>query len=251
MKNKTMEVTTDRLAIELLRQNHCIIAGCTGSGKSTALDTLLYNLCTYKRAEKSYFIIDLKRVSLIKWEYAPHCLGYARTMNTALMMVRDFVAIMDNRFRDMENRRISEYDGGHIYLVIDEAADLLAGYGANKAISKELTALLVKISRLGRASRMHLIFATQQCSRRVLISDIQANCNALLGLHCRSAIESRQVIGYTGCEALPRYGNGLLVTPDYCDPQRVNVNLTSDERINELLTFYSDNKIKPIDNKYR
>lgn len=247
---KELEVIAHPIARELLEQNHCLIAGCTGSGKSTVLDLILYNLCIYRRCDKSYVIIDLKRVSLIKWEFAPHCLGYARTMEKAVKAIRDFVAMMDQRFKEMEKERVTMYDGGDAYLVIDEAADLLAGYGANKALSAEITALLVKIARLGRAAKCHLIFATQQASRKVILSDIQANCNALLGLHCRSALESRQIIGYSGCEALPRYGNGLLVTPDYEAPQLVTLPMVADEDINKLLGFYKAEKIEPPKNPY-
>lgn len=236
-----MEVIKSELARELVAQNHCLIAGCTGSGKSVLVNKLIYELCTKNLNEASFVIVDLKRVSLLKWEYMPHCMGYARDIDQAQTIIHMISNAMDARFKAMEKKRIDKYIGGDVYLIIDEAADLLnSEQKKDKHIANAILADLIHIGRLGRAAKVHMIFCTQKASRATIPSDIQANCNALVGLHCRSAMESRQIIGYNGAELLPRYGECLVVTPDYMQPKKMPVVMLEDRRATELQNYWNE-----------
>lgn len=225
-----VEIIRNKLALAILDEPHALIAGQTGSGKSTALDTVLYTLCTFAPREKSYVIIDLKEVSLLKWEYAPHCLGYARTPEEVEKAVKSVVSLMRKRLDLLLKKRQDKSNEGHIYLIIDEAAEFL-----DKC--SHLYEDLKSIARLARAVNIHLIFATQSPNRNVIRADLALNLTGKLGLRCANRIESTQIIGASGCEFLPRYGQGLWVSPSYMQPVPVKIELTPPEKITELLEY--------------
>ena len=99
----------------------------------------------------------------------------------------------------MQQRGQTESDHNYVHVVIDELAEVARVKGSLERIDK--------LMRLGRAARIHLIMATQNVSRSSGIpAYIWQNVTCTIGLRCRSAIESRQIIGVKGCEDLPRYG---------------------------------------------
>lgn len=221
-------VDRDLLAVRLMKEPHILIAGTTGSGKSTMLNTLLYTMATYQISEVSYSIIDLKRVSLLKWKSDPHLEHYATTPEDALQLLRDFEYTMQLRFKAIEEQNKDHFDGTALYLIIDEAAELFDTVKGAKELVKSL-------ARLGRAANIHIVLCTQSPNRRTISADVTLNFTARLALRCQAAIESRQVIGCKGAENLPRYGTGLYLCPDLIKPEEVKVNLTPDEEIDTLL----------------
>lgn len=223
----------DGLADILLKENHLLVAGTTGSGKSTFLDILLNTLCTYSPSQKRYAIIDQKKISVVRWEHLPHCMEYARTPETALSLIKRFELEMDNRFDEMLDRGIDLYDGTDFYLIIDEAAVLLNHV-------KEAKPILIKIMEMGRAARIHVVYCTQDPSRKTLDHAIVQNCDAKLALRCESQIESRQIIGVKGAEDLPRYGVALMKTPDYIVPRKVKINKEPEENIQNTIEYWKE-----------
>ena len=221
----------DPLSVRLLRESHILIGGTTGSGKSTMLDTFLHTVATYPTYEISYGIIDLKMVSLLQWKRDPHCQRYADTPKAAMELLKDYRYTMMKRFEKMKASGVSEWEGQHFYLVVDECAELLDNVPGAYDILKD-------IARLGRAAKCHLCLATQSPNRRTIPADLTLNITGLLALRCRSAIESRQIIGYKGAETLPRYGTGLYVCPELMEPEKVAIRLTSREEIDKIIDAY-------------
>lgn len=228
-------VDRDPLSVRMLKEPHILIAGTTGSGKSTMLNTLLYTLASFPLSEIGYNIIDLKRVSLLKWKNDPHLERYATTPEDAMQLLKDFEYTMQCRFEEIEKANQDRFDGGALYLIIDEAAELFDTVRGAKEIVKS-------IARLGRAANCHLVLCTQSPNRKTIPADVTLNFTACLALRCKSAIESRQVIGYKGAENLPRYGTGLYVSPDTMNPEEVKVNLTPDSEIDILLNEWENVK---------
>ena len=116
-------------------------------------------------------------------------------------MVRELdsvIYIMEKRFKRMGDKKKTAE--GPYYVVIDELADMITIKGVLER--------LVKIGRLGRAANIHLLCATQDPSRRTLPAQLMQNFTCTVALRCRSAIESRQIIGVPGAELLPKYGYG-------------------------------------------
>lgn len=233
--NEANEIFTmterDPLSVRLLKESHVLIAGTTGSGKSTMVNTLLHTIATYPRSEISYAIIDLKRVSLMKWEKDPHCQRYARTATEAKQLLKDARYTMMDTFEQLEKQGKDTYKGTALYLIVDECAELLDNVDGAYDILKD-------IARLGRAANIHLVLCTQSPNRKTIPADLTLNITGLLALRCRSAIESRQITGYKGAELLPRYGKGMYICPELMQPETVDIKLTSDEDIDKMITAY-------------
>ena len=179
----------------------CLIAGTIGSGKSVLLDSIIFNLATKNIA---IGIIDLKRVQYNKWSGLPHLnpLGIAKDIDSALRMIDIVTYEMERRYQEMEHTNEVKYRGQRIVLIIDEMADLMT----YKGVEKKLTHLM----RLCRAANISVFMATQSPSRKVITANIQNCTTSALGLRCRSSVESRQIVGISGCENLPKYGWGIF-----------------------------------------
>ena len=116
----------DNTASEIINSGyHTIIAGTTGSGKSTMLDTLLYNICQCEPNYRNFDVIDLKRVSVMDWKNFPHCQKYATTREQAESVLEDAIKLMNSIYHDMESKGLKESPYGYHYIIIDECADLV------------------------------------------------------------------------------------------------------------------------------
>lgn len=179
----------------------CLIAGTIGSGKSVLLDDLIYDFAT---KDVDIGIIDLKRVQYNKWEGLPHLmqLGIAKDINSALALIDRVTYVMECRYDRMEKTHKVKSDETRIVLIIDELADLMT----HKGVEVKLTHLM----RLCRAANISVFMATQSPSRKVISPNIQNCVTSAFGLRCRSNVESRQIIGISGCENLPKYGKGIF-----------------------------------------
>ena len=91
--------------------------------------------------------------------------------------------------------------------VIDELADLMT------VDKKHVLPLLQRIAQIGRAANVKIIAATQCPLTTVIPTAVKVNFDTIIGLHTRSAQDSRNIIGMAGCESLPRYGQGYYLTP--------------------------------------
>ncbi|MBQ2049731.1 MAG: DNA translocase FtsK [Spirochaetales bacterium] len=194
----------------LSEQQNLLIAGTTGSGKSTVLQGILHAICASESAcAVELWLADPKRVDLIEWldMGTPQLARYANTTDEIKQMVSDLVRVMESRFRWMEDHRVKQYPGKTIYLVVDELGDLVMN-------DKRIVDSLKRILQLGRAAGIRSILCTQSPSRQTLPAVLQVNFTARLALRCVSAIESRQVLNAAGAENLPRYGKGICLTPD-------------------------------------
>lgn len=228
-RNGVLVIDRDPLALRMMKEPHILIAGTTGSGKSTMLDTLLYTLTSFPVSDVLYDIIDLKTNSLTVWEEAPHCENYAYEPETALELLDDYEYTVKQRCLEARKNKKRSFDGTALYLIVDEAAELFDTVKGAKEKVKS-------ICRLGRAANVHVVLCSQSPNRKTLSADIVLNLDGRLALRCQNAIESKQIIGCKGAENLPQYGTGLYVCPGNLNhAEEVKINLTSDEEINILL----------------
>lgn len=235
---ETPPVQTWNFFNDCLSQKHLLIAGQQGSGKSVFLHGLMTTILADPPCKRSFVCIDLKQVELCRYANVPHCLGYAETIEQATSLLNNMTAKIKERYADMKARGLRKYDGGIIYIVIDELADLLL-----EDRGRKVEHMLSQIAMLGRACNIWLIAATQLPSRKTLPATITANMSAQIALHCRSGIESRQVItGFSGAVDLPRYGECYYMNPDLYEPEKWKVPFTTDEQIDELVEWWQDSK---------
>ena len=191
-----------------------LIAGATGSGKSVYEEHLLQTLMTCKVPSLNcssgavMWLADPKRVQLRQFvegnPFVKNGGRYADTLESIETMLEDLVAVMDERYAIMQAEGVTDWQYGHIYCFIDELADLMIS--AKARTTKSLTKLL----QLCRASGIHMVMLTQCPNRTVISAPIQCNVTASVALRCRTAIESRQIIGRNGAELLPKHGKVLF-----------------------------------------
>ena len=199
------------------RQNHLLIAGTTGSGKSTAFHGIITYLMAKKNpAECRMWMIDPKRVELSRYKNNGFCDNYAATPDGAKSMLEYACQIMDKRYKYMEQNGLTDFNGNDIYIFIDELADLLIL--PDKKTAHFIRVYLSRIAQLGRAAHIHLFCATQFIRRSVLPEALIANMPSAVGLRTRDKLESRMIVGTAGCEDLPMYGFCLFRTPESRDP---------------------------------
>ena len=194
---------------KISEQQNTLIAGTTGSGKSTVLQGVIYAICASSSAcSVELWMADPKRVDLIEWldRGTPQLARYSNTTEEIKQMINDLVSVMENRFLWMEQNRKKQWPYKTIYLIVDELGDLVMN-------DKKIVDSLKRILQLGRAAGIRSILCTQSPSRYTLSACLQVNFTARLALHCVAAIESRQVLNAAGAELLPEHGTGILLTP--------------------------------------
>lgn len=185
---------------------HTLIGGCTGSGKSVLINSFI-GYCYQNFKSDRFIFIDPKRVELIKYRDTRPCWLYASENVDIINALKKAIDLMESIYRDMQARGLNESDKGHLYIVIDELADLMT----QKDVRAVIFPTLQRIAQLGRAAHIHLICATQAPSRKVIPAELTLNFTMRIALRCATAIESKQVLnGFDGAEMLPKYGECLI-----------------------------------------
>ena len=194
------------LYADMLKQTHLLIAGATGSGKSVVINGIITTSLQYSPEQVQYILIDPKRVELVDYRPLPHTIVYASEPNTMVQALQRAMSLIEGRYSIMQGQHTKKYSGSHIYIVIDELADLMT---TNK---KQVQPLIQRIAQIGRAANVHIIAATQCPLSAVIPTPIKVNFDSRVGLRTRSKQDSRNILGCGGCELLPSYGQGYYMT---------------------------------------
>lgn len=217
----------------MTQQTHLLIAGCSGSGKSVLINTLIHTLLLKSPATVKMILIDPKRVELSEYKKLPHCIGYASNPEGIISLLNNAVVEMERRYKAMNRKGLRKTEETHIYIIFDEFGDLMT------TSKKQVEPLIIRLAQLGRAAKIHLILATQNPSRQTITAGIKVNITASVALRCREPIESRMILGCKGAELLPQYGQGFYITPDHTTPQLIPIPLTTDKAIKERVQWWT------------
>lgn len=175
---------------------HILIAGTSGSGKSTMLHSIIANIVFYDQAD--LFIIDPKRVEFSEYsniETVKYYTSYEYTIN-CLKYLND---LMEYRYRNFDSHHKK------VVLIIDEVSDLFTFDD-----SKEMYKLLLKLVQKSRAVGIHCIVATQRPSAKIIDGNIKANFPCRISCRVASKVDSRIVLDSSGAEALFGKGDAII-----------------------------------------
>lgn len=226
--------TPDPLYVSMLHQNHLLIAGMSGSGKSVIINGMIYAALHQTPRECRFILLDPKRVELCIYRNLPHTLRYAIEAGDMIHALEYALDLIEERYRSMQAAGKRKYTGAHIYVIIDEMADLMT------TCKKRVTPLLQRIAQIGRAAAVSLVGATQCPLASILPTPIKCNIDSRIALHTRTRQDSRNIMDDAGAETLPRYGKAYYLTPE--KTQIVTVPMVSDDDINDIVSYWMQYK---------
>lgn len=240
----TPECTNSKLYKDMLNQPHLMIAGATGSGKSVVINGLIYTALSSFPFDKGrgnatgaeFILIDPKRVELSQYKNLPHTIKYASEPQEMIDSLSFAMELTEKRYKSMQKVGERKYNGGHVYIFIDEFADLMTTQ------KRYVKPLIQRLAQIGRAANIHIILATQCPLNTVIPTEIKVNFDARVALRTRNAQDSRNILGRPGCELLPRYGQGYYMTPESTDLWYIP--MISDSDIDNRVKWWMDQKKK-------
>ena len=231
----TPEGSYSELYKMMLNENHLLIAGASGSGKSVVLNGIITSALYNAPCENQMILIDPKRVELSIYKRLPHVMTYATEIEDILSALNKAVDIMESRYVEMEEEGIRKYKGSHIYIIIDEFADLIL------TDKKNVDPLIQRLAQLGRAANIHVILATQCVLAEIISTKIKCNFPSRVALKTSNAQDSRNILDRSGAEMLPRYGQCIFqISGD--EPCIYNVPMGEEEEIDRLITWWIEQK---------
>lgn len=195
------------LYADMLRQHHLLIAGETGSGKSVIINGLIYTCLLHTPDKAGLILIDPKRVELSAYKDCPHCITYASEPDQWIAALDLALDITEQRYHEMQRTGSRLYNGGDIYVIIDELAYLMT------VKRKEAVPRIQRLGMIARAAKVHLIACTQTVKADILPTTITCNFDSRVALRTSTAQQSRMILSRNGCELLPQYGQGFYKTP--------------------------------------
>lgn len=235
---------------------HLLIAGTTGSGKSTLINAILASLVYTVPPDRLKMVLsDVKQVEFTNFVGAPHLLYPVSTSIKETLEQMDFLILeVNNRLTKLAKascQNITQYNAlgnqmSFILFVIDELAEILMCQTKELYIDdtgKERTRTLGKVAeyRLGliaqkaRATGIHVIAATQRPSVRVVEGNIKANFPARISFRLPSEADSRTILGTGGAEQLLSQGDMLYLSPNTPAIRRLHAPLASVEDIKQAI----------------
>jgi DNA phosphorothioation-dependent restriction protein DptH len=198
---------------------HLLLGGTTGSGKSEALNTILYGMVEhYTPDELNLLLVDPKGTELSIFEKYPHLKGdIGWDDNDALELLTMAVEEMQDRYQKLKAAKVKSLadfnaqaaNGEKLpwwVIVLDEYADLTS----DKEMKKSIEAELKRLAQKARAAGIHLIIATQKPSGDVISTNLRSNLPAQLALRVKNGTESRVILDEQGAEVLNGMGDAYL-----------------------------------------
>lgn len=233
---------------------HAMVAGRTGSGKSVFLNSLIFSLLAeYSPWEINLYLADFKKVELSRYlsKYeVPHIKSVAATSE-----IRYVVSLLTYLAKTMRARqdffallglqKLSEVRDKYsivlprVLFLVDEFQQLFL-----ESTSREQTIiedLLTSITKLGRATGYHLLFASQEMSG-TMSSNVFANFKARFALGCDAEVSTR-VLGNAAASKIDKKGIVLANTGGVKEEynQLFKVPYISDEYFYEYLCDITNN----------
>ena len=251
-----MDISGQPKLLNLAELPHVLIAGATGAGKSSCINSIVTSLLMRTHPDDVRLImVDPKRVELGQYNGVPHLLTRVITnpkkANEALKwavaeMDRRYDLLADAKVRDIEGYR-EKWEAGaldpegfdrfpYIIVLIDELNDLMMVAG------REVEESIVRIAQMARAVGIHLVIATQRPSVDVITGVIKANVPSRLAFSVASQTDSRVIIDGSGAEKLVGMGDMLVVTAKEPRPQRIQGAWVRETEVHEVVAWVKEQR---------